>query len=142
VTSDVEIEPYSEVRVAFILTDPALEPEEVTSLLHLQPANTWKLGDPIKEGLPLRYKHGGWQVDSGLPKSSSFEDQLRALLDRLLPRWATVRELCSKYGGEMSCVLYSYGEANPGFHISPDLLLRISDLQIDFDFDLYCLPGS
>lgn len=51
-------------------------------------------------------------------------------------RTVVVHSLVLRYSAGINCVGYFYG-ANPGLHLSADLLGRIAALRLAVDFDLY-----
>ena len=118
--------------------DPA-PPARVTELLGMEPTAAWTKGDAVP-GLPrTRRLHSAWRIESPLPRTATFEDQLQALLDILETRAGQVRAAAELYGAQITCAAYFDG-VNTGFGLSAGDVARIAALGVSMDFDLYRLP--
>lgn len=137
-TTDPEMR--SDVYAALKITDPELDPDEVTAYLGMAPSKTWRVGDPVIPGAKLREKANGWLLKSGLPLAAPLEEHIRSLMELLQPVWPALVELCNKRHAEIYCVVYSYGGDRPGIFFDRDAVRRAADLNADIDVDLYILP--
>ena len=132
----------SEVTVSFTLTAVDLDPDEVTLMLRQQPTKAWRVGDAIHPNALVRYQQSGWRLASELPSSSTLEDHVRAVLDRLAPVSVAAMELGNRYDAEVTCVMRIFGADRPPLHLPKDLVKRVAELNADVDIDLYVFLTS
>jgi hypothetical protein len=130
----------AEIAVSLTLRSPDLDPEQITGVTGLAPTKTWRVGEPIREGLLLRHKQSGWSIASGLPHSQELEDHVEALLRRLGSGWRALVDLGRRYDAEVDCAVYCYGGVRPAIHLSEEQLHRLAELNAALDIDLYILP--
>lgn len=117
----------NEISVEFILTGLELNPEEITDLLKISPTSTWKLGDLIGKSI-LGHKHNGWSLKSNLENSVDLEEHITYVLQKLLPSWQKLVDICYQYDAEISCVIYSYEAQAPAIHFNKDIIRRVAEL--------------
>ena len=121
----------------FWVAGDVLPHDEISLLLGLKPTKYWNKGDPGK--YIQEQKLARWVYESPLPKNEIFIDShISALMDLLELKVNEVAKLSELYEVGIQCVGY-YTEANPGFHMSKELINKVSTLGLDLDFDLYCL---
>lgn len=109
--------------------------EEITSQMKIAPSRVRSVGEHWPSGRPVQ--RNSWEVLSPLARGENLiQEYLTALLDLLDQRAAVVRSLVSQYSAGINCVGYYYG-ANPGLHLSSELIARIAALRLSVDFDLY-----
>ena len=109
----------------------------ISELLGLEPSEAWHKGDPGKYIAQQKESH--WQLFSPLPKNEIFLDShISALIKILEEKKDQIEKLKEQYEVGISCVGY-YKCANPGFHLSEELINKCSSLGLSLDFDLYCL---
>jgi hypothetical protein len=128
------------VFLSILEFDPA-PPAEVTALLGLQPTAAWVKGDLVPGHPHADRPCSAWRIQSPLPRTATFEDQLHALLDILETRADQVRAASKRYGAQLTCAAY-FDSVNPGFGLAADDVARIAALGLSMDFDLYCLAGA
>lgn len=116
-------------------------PSDVTALLGMEPTAAWKKDERVPGAPRARRPTSAWRLQSPLPRTAAFEDQLRALLDILETKADNVRAAARRYGAQITCAAYFHG-VNPGFGLSASDLARIAALGLAMDFDLYCLGGA
>lgn len=111
-------------------------PSEVATILGVKATESWRKGD-IFQGGAIR-PDSAWtlSVDSGY--GPSLEDRLARLVSALEDLAEGIAVTQRRFRTGINVVAYLV-EANPGFHLSHDLLARLNRLQISVDFDLYCL---
>jgi len=117
------------------------DPEVVTALLQLEPSDVI-IPDSRMPGPPgtggVTWKHERWVLASPAGTRATIEDQLKALLPILESRRDAIIEASQRFEIGLMCAAY-FRETNPGFHFDASLMARIASLQLDLDFDLYCL---
>lgn len=128
-------------RVYFVTLSDNPDPAVISTAVGREPSTFRPIGEPItrQPGAALR-RRSSWTIETGLPASSSFEDQLEALLAELeqLPGIASVAE---RFDAGIAC--YAWREiANPGFHISARQIRRAADLNLSIDFDIYTVEAD
>jgi hypothetical protein len=109
--------------------------EDITSQMQIAPSRVRKVGDIRPSGQVVKLNF--WEILSPLARGENLiQEYLDALLSLLEKRAAVIHSLVSRYTTGISCVGYFYG-ANPGLHLSAELINRLAALQIAVDFDLY-----
>ena len=69
------------------------------------------------------------------------DEHIEALLPLLERHTSAVRELGERYKTYLVCVGY-YHESSSGFFLSKEVIVRIGNLGLSLDFDLYCNGGN
>jgi hypothetical protein len=66
-------------------------------------------------------------------------DQLKEVLDLIVPHSQIIKEICQKYGlvACFSCVIYIKDDQAPWIHFDNEDIKKISDLNAKIDIDLY-----
>jgi hypothetical protein len=123
-------------RVYFLAMTDSPDPDVVTSVVGRPPDRFRPVGEPIgpHPGAPLR-KRSTWTIESGLPLSSPFEDQLEAILSEL-ERLPGITAAIQQFDTGLACDSH-WKSANPGFHISESHARRIAALNLSLDLDIY-----
>ncbi len=86
-----------EISVEFSIYGTQITPEEITALLGMNPTQTYRLGDFI-ERTKVRRKHNAWCFSVNNVISSYYlEDYVSPLLEALLPKAETIRNICKEY---------------------------------------------
>jgi Ribonuclease G/E len=116
---------------------------DIDALLELQPSILHEQGEDRTVGIPpvklgLKYEENTWILSATRDKINSIEDGLNALVNTLDGYEEVLEPLAQKYEAEVSIVVYFRG-ANPGFSISKKLLNHLNTLDINLDFDMYCM---
>jgi hypothetical protein len=127
----------------FLLSGNDLQPEQITKALGISPSEAWMKGDKPRsdpsDTLRLVPKpFGRWSLIPACSIYDDFDTQIRKLLGILESLPPIISQLIEKYNGEIS-VGYASGEENFGFHLSRDLLQRLSRLGVSLDFDIYSI---
>jgi len=122
-----------------------ITPDHITEALGIQPVKVYIKGQKTNPKLVKVAKRNGWRMGSGLDKYASFEDQMKTMLDIIECKIELFRPFCEKYYCEFSCAIfirYDNEESTPWVHLDSRYNRLIKDLNIEFDFDLYCLPNK
>lgn len=124
---------------AYFWISGAFATSEITAVIGISPTETREQGEPMKYRPGKIREESVWKVHSPLPRDEIFMDaHISALLGVLEPKRDVRKTLQSKYETGINCVGY-YTDANPGFHMSTELIQKLADWNVPVDFDLYCL---
>lgn len=131
-----------EVELELRVMGRDLEPQEVSRLLELEPTISHKRGDD-RTGKAAKssseYSEGLWAWGPSLAEIEPLAEHVRALVDVLEPKIAVLQHL-RNLGLRMDIFIGIFGSDNNfGFTMSPELLEKLGRLDIDLDFDVYCL---
>lgn len=116
---------------------------DITKSMGLNPSKVYIKGERKNPKFPALAKENGWVLEPACDQYSSFETQLKKLLQIIESRIDIVKSYSLKYTCEISCVVYIYfenGESIPSIHLSSDYNNIIRELNLEFDIDIYCLP--
>lgn len=119
--------------------------EEISKAIGLSPTKIHIQGQKKNPRYSALAKENGWLFRPSDDSSLSFEDQFRMLLGILEDKTSILEVVCKKYYCEISCGVFIYfdnEESTPSIHIDSEQHKILSDLNIAFDVDLYCLPNS
>jgi hypothetical protein len=124
---------------AFRIIGDDLDPDYISSLLGITPDHSHRKGenntrktDSGKIILGPRYKTGLWNINSSLDETSSLEEHLISILDRIENVGDKVAQLSVEgYRVDIFCGYFFYHGANGGFDLSPEILGRMSKLRIN-----------
>ena len=129
-----------------MLIGVGFNPDEVTSLLGVQPTETWRLGDLVPRTI-LRHKHDAWLWSTGYERLDAehtidLMSQVRRIFDRLHPDTAKLIDICTRLQLEpaLNCVLYVEGNYRPAVHFDSDIIQWLAQLRAEIDIDLDYLP--
>jgi hypothetical protein len=115
---------------------------EISAAMQLEPDETRREGDLIERrfdrtGQKHYWPKSSWSFRSSLPTDEiSQASHIENLLDAIEPRSAEIMMLRESCEMGINCVGYYWG-ANPGFHLSEQLIQRCAALRLSIDFDLY-----
>lgn len=121
--------------------------DNITELLGIVPDKVYVKGEKrnLKNPNSPLIKKNSWIIGSGLDKYSTFEDQIKSLLDIIESKIDKFKPLCKRYYCELSCALFIYldnGESTPWVHLDSKYNALIKDLNVEFDLDLYIFPNT
>lgn len=123
---------------SFRIIGDKLVTDEISSLMKIQPDYSHQKGAPnnrksksgrIIVGRP--HKTGIWSINSNLPESSSLEEHITGLLERLEPSSDAIKRLSKEgYRVDIYCGYFSKPGTQGGFDISPSVLERMGKMGI------------
>lgn len=109
---------------------------DITSMLGIDPTDSWNRGDPSKYN-PSR-PDSGWCLHSPLARSNTnLGEHIDALLQVLSQRAGAVSDLSKRFETYLICVGKYDGSASPGLFISRESVALLASLGVAFDADLY-----
>jgi hypothetical protein len=129
-----------ETYAYFWVAADELPHNEISRLLGLEPTEFWAKGDP--GNYVHQQKQARWVFHSPLPRTETFLDaHIEALVSALESSVESVVELGRRFEVGIQGVGY-YTEANPGIHLSAELMSKLAKFSVAVDFDLYCLGAE
>jgi hypothetical protein len=130
----------SELHVSLIVTSQSLSPEEISSLLGLQPTKVWHMGAPLFASSARNASANVWKLMAGGPQeqltATPLFDELIAVIRNHRDRFAMLPDDAEC---ELQCAAY-FREQTPGISLSPDHVKALAAIGASVDIDLYRLP--
>jgi hypothetical protein len=138
-TPAVDPDSENEAHATFRLLGDALDPEEVTRLIGIEPSFARRKGDKYgSRERPVVSQTGIWALES--EKSVAGPDlnaHLRFLLSQLGSKTSTVKELVRQgLSADLLCYWMS-GTGQGGPILEPETIRRVADLGVCLNFDFY-----
>lgn len=119
--------------------------DEITQSLKILPSKIYIKGQKKNPKFGALAKHNGWLFEVTTDRQEPFEYQLKKLLQVIEPKADIIGDFSNRYSCEISCALFIYydnGESIPSVHINTEYSKIVSRLNLDIDFDIYCLPNE
>ncbi|MCL2400859.1 MAG: DUF4279 domain-containing protein [Defluviitaleaceae bacterium] len=134
-----------EYSVGFRIIDDNLDPAEITKMLGIVPDDAHRKGEPntkiTPKGKILHYapfNTGIWIVNSHEERHEILARHIKSLLDILYPLKDKLAELTSRgYKMDIFCGAFLNEVQQPGFDISPDILLQMGEMNIKIGMCIY-----
>ncbi len=125
--------------VSLRITGDALDPEEITRLLGIEPTRCTCKGDVrrIASGREVIAQVGSWVLSADTP--DGLDAGIVALLGRLPNDPAVWRDLNESYRCDMFCGLFMQ-DSNEGAELQPQVLSMLGDRGLRLGLDIYCCP--
>ena len=111
--------------------------EAVTNKLRIQPTETWKMGDYIRNK-DIRYKYTCWLYSTG-EAPLKFKTQLEKIECLFLPKIEELCQLKDQYDLNFSfdIVICATGEEFPSVRLENPFMHLVDKLDARIDFDIY-----
>jgi len=133
-----------DAMVGFSLSGEGLDPHQVTALLGITPSRIHSRGDLVSARVqPATYHRAGlWSLDADTPGHLPVPEQLRSLLQKLVPVADRIRSL-SRAGitAEVRCGIFP-SRPQAGTTLSPDIMRGIAELDASFGLTIYSEDGT
>jgi hypothetical protein len=134
----------SRSTVSIRLFGVKLDPEYLTQCLGCSPTSAAKTGEKITKpnGKTRIVKMGFWHLAYGASDAVILEEKIELLFGKLtdnLDVWKEITE--SAEGADLFCGLF-IDRWNEGFILSPSIMRKISDRNLEIDFDIYTPTDS
>jgi hypothetical protein len=127
-------------KASFRIIGKALDPSEITDLLHMHPDQFHRCSDPNMSKTGRRYAdytEGLWVLHSSVDETHAIDEHLEALVAKLWKHRNLLQEF-RRRGYKMDIIVGIFGiDDNLGFVLKNPLLRRIMQLGVDLDLDLY-----
>ena len=121
------------------ISGEALEPEEISRLLALNPTRTHSRGEPRSrqgKGAEIAWRDSLWLLQSPLDAGADPAEHLKWLLGVLEPKNSLIKTLSQDYQVDLFCG-FSSASGQGGFILDAGTLRRLADLSIPLIIDLY-----
>lgn len=127
----------SRTKVGIRIYGDDLVPDEVTNLLQCQPTEIRKMGDVrgSKEN-PRIVTTGSWRFHVDENDVSILEEKVDKLLKQLTDDLLIWKQLTDRFQTDIFCGLF-LEDFNEGFSLSPEILKKLSDRNLEIGFDIY-----
>ena len=115
----------------------------ISEKLGLTPTKAWRKGDTRKpftpHGKPSKFEFDFWWYSTDKVRTGEPEEVLWKLLDTILPLKEELKSVSNEIqlGGVITVVIDCIEEVQPGFHLSAEILNKISELNMEIGFDIY-----
>lgn len=132
--------PAHQYFVALRITGDDLDPSRLTALLRVEPAQTWLKGEDARP----RSQTSGWEFRLEPEHGrfwNSLEDGMTAVLDRLEPQSAAIREVAAQHQAIWWIGHFQTSLAG-GPIFSARLLARLGTFGLALAIDNYFSPGD
>lgn len=126
---------FDESLIKISISHEALNPKEVTKILHKRPTRAYRKGDRSENGKRIM-NHGMWQLATPWTSSKTFEKNLKTFLAKLPPPGPVWERLNSSYLCELTVVL-RMRTSNRGATLSSDILNNIAARGLCLELDIY-----
>jgi hypothetical protein len=127
------------IKVKFQVIGDDLEPSVITQRLSIQPVKTWRKGEALPRNTDISRDFSCWLISTDYEESIDINNQLRKILDLILVKrdeLITMRdELKVDYLFEV--VIKIENNMKPAMHLDKELIKFASEIEAEFDFDLY-----
>lgn len=129
----------SRVKVIFLLHGESFEPNIVTDAVGIKPVASWKKGDSHSQIKNVIHKECGWEWSTGYEESYNADDQIRKVVDRLLPRVDTFKALiaANKLVPKFEIIVQIVNNECPGMPLEHEILTLAHKLGAVIDIDLF-----
>ena len=127
-----------EYQLTLRVSSDDLEPEDISTLLGIEPTSARRMGDLVgepREGGPTA-RTGSWHLKTPAEPGAGFEGLVTALLNRLPADqsvWAALRENCKV---DLFCGVF-LRNWNRGMTLSPEMMNELSRRGIELGLDIY-----
>jgi Domain of unknown function (DUF4279) len=124
------------ISLAFRIFGDDLEPQEVTSMLGIQPTTSYLKGG-IRKGKRRDYawKTGGWLLERDF-KGVDVDSAIKTILSELPNDLSCWRRIDERFTMDLYFGLWM-STTNDGFHLDPDTIALLADRRLTVDFDIY-----
>lgn len=124
--------------VFFLINNFDCPPEEITSLLNVDPTGMGRKGDLIGKLGRTRRRGNFWEISA--PRHLLLpEDKMTWILEKLESSAQEIGNLPTTWYHGFNIGIYYYGNSYPEFKLSCDQIKLISKLKTDLGFDLHVL---
>jgi len=132
-------------KVSFRIGSDELDPNVITTTLGIEADNAHRKGDPntalSKKGKLIKYSPfstGLWCIESKENEYAVLDHHIKSLLSLLVPMKAHLIEMQKKgYKMDMFCGVFTHEACQPGFLLSPSVMLQLGELGIELGICIY-----
>lgn len=128
--------PKQDTWYAYFHIRGSFDPDEVTRIVGVAPAETGREGDLVGDGTKRRLC-SFWSLHSRLEESDPLELQVRDVLEQLDANEAGFQRLSRELNGTMQLVGY-FRKSEPSVALERELIERMALYGLTLDCDFYC----
>ena len=121
-----DLKEQTEVKVHLSITHFECFPDEITQILGITPTRTWQRGTPIPKSKGGVRKVNGWSLESPLDSTRSPEEQVDAILNKVMPNAERFEKLPPKCELNLSCAIYAYDDSQRVFSFSSEAVKALA----------------
>lgn len=119
-------------------------PDEITSLLALEPSRTGIKGEEIvnRWGNPNKrlHEYNLWEYEWKNESNDFISDFADKFVKEIIePNTGNIKNIPGEAFSILQVVQYYYSSHNPGYHFSADIVKILAEASIEIDIDTYCL---
>lgn len=134
----------NKIYAYFQLSGVALDPDEITAKVGIEPTQTWKTGDLVirPKGRRVTRKFSIWEVKSKLDPLGELDPtevldlHVESVFEQLEPGWESLVKICPDYDALICGVIYAYTDM-PAISLTKENIKKISELNAGIDIDVY-----
>lgn len=107
----------------------------VTEALRLEPTSEWNVGD--KRNNKSCYEFSHWEYKSPEFEQETIDAAILKVVEFIEIKCLDFTKVPDGFQAVISCAGW-HEVKSPGFHLSKDLIVRLRNIGLAVDFDLYC----
>jgi hypothetical protein len=130
------------IRLYLIIDDLSFDPDLITEKTSLQPYKVYKKGITYKTqfGKEWTSKSNCWEIKYEQKNAVYSDDAIHGFIEKIIhPHLDYFTEVLKDATGMLRFVYEYYYSNNIGIHFNKDFIKLLSQLNLEVDFDLYCL---
>ena len=129
--------PIDAICVTLALYGEDLDPDEITKALAVQPAASYRKGDPRRGAGQPPHRGGGWFLEAVGDAPETPDTLTRSLLQQLPPSTSEIwTQFARQYDLRIHYALYLYS-FHREFSLSPELTWHLAAMRARTVFDIY-----
>lgn len=126
------------VMVEFNIIGDIFDTDIITHRLSIQPNEHWMKGDKVKDK-DIERVDTCWTVHTEYEESIDINEQLKKILNILIPKLNELKEVQSAYNLEYRfCIIINIeNNEKPAMYINGEMIKFVYEINAEIDFDLY-----
>lgn len=120
----------------FKVTSNTLHADEISTILQLEPTESWSIGDRRRQSDYL-WQWTSWKLESGLIKGEPIAAHLAALMEKLIPHTDLLYQLSRDFQTSFGLAATGTFPTSHQMHLNKELILQMAKLNLSLDCDLY-----
>ncbi len=129
-----------EISVRLVITGFACDPDQITTLLGIQPDVVWRIGDDLSFPSDRKRTDNGWTIESKSSNTVDLDAHVAAILRVIGNAKSHFKHLPPGSTITLSCgITVNQGPGSPSMVFSPQMVAILAELGAEIDIDLYCL---
>lgn len=126
------------VMVEFRISGDDYDPAVISNILAIQPSESWKKGDKIRNTIKER-EYTGWVMSTGYEESLDINIQLSKMINLLRTKEDCLLNIKDKYSLKyrFDIVINIEKQQVPAIYLDTDAISFSNKIGIEYDFDMY-----